>query len=352
MRTDVNDQRCAPPEGAGVKRAQQAPLPSREGLGEGKRRRSLAALILACALAGLSISVQAQAPAPPARTAPVDVERQRQAEREAEAALAAGKKAKPAAAQPASEEKVGDKIHSMFQLYWLKGGVLMIPITLLSVLVIILAIERLFGLRRGRVIPAQLVDSLNQLASKPGGLDPRAAYQLCQQFPSAAANVLRSVLLKVGRPHSEVEHTVAEASNREATKLYRNVRTINLAVSVAPLLGLLGTVQGMIRCFFDAANLGAGANKYQYLAEGIYTALITTFGGLVVAIPASVFAHYFEGRIQVLFQDIDELLSSLLPQLERYEGKLRVARTSDVQRAAAAPPPAPPVTPEPPVVAN
>ena len=64
------------------------------------------------------------------------------------------------------------------------------------------------------------------------------------------------------------------------------------------------------------------------LAEGIYTALVTTFGGLVVAIPAAILAHFFEGRIRDLFIEIDELLFSLMPQVERYEGRLRVSRQS------------------------
>ena len=71
-----------------------------------------------------------------------------------------------------------------------------------------------------------------------------------------------------------------------------------------------------------------GVNKAEQLAGGIYVALVTTFAGLCVAIPGAVLAHYFEGRIQALFREIDELLLGILPQLERYEGKLRVSRTS------------------------
>ena len=219
---------------------------------------------------------------------------------------------------------------------WFSGGPLMYPITLMSFLVVVFATERLLGLRRSKVIPPRFVEGLAQLGSKPGGLDPRQAYHLCQQFPSAAANVVRSVLLKVGRPHSELEHALSEASEREAAKLYKNVRTINLAVSVTPLIGLLGTVQGMIECFYTTANLQVGQDKSQALANGIYVALLTTFGGLVVAIPAAVLAHWFEGRIQGRFREIDELMQGLLPQLERYEGKLRLTAKS-----GSAPPPAP-----------
>ena len=134
------------------------------------------------------------------------------------------------------------------------------------------------------------------------------------------------MLLKVGRPHSEVEHAVAEAADREANRLYANVRWLNFAAAVAPLLGLLGTVWGLIVSFHDTTHLLPGENKAEFLAKGIYIALVTTLAGLCVAIPAAFFSHMFEGRIQNLFHTIDELLFSLMPQVERYEGRVRFSR--------------------------
>jgi biopolymer transport protein ExbB len=208
----------------------------------------------------------------------------------------------------------------------LRGGYFMLPILAMSLLVVTFAIERAFGLRRSRVLPPAFVTALGQIGNSPDGFDPRKAYRVCQQFPSAAATVVRSMLLKVGRPHSEVEHAVAEASEREAARLYANVRWINLGTSVAPLLGLLGTVWGMIRCFHDTTQLAPGRNKAEFLAEGIYVALVTTLAGLCVAIPAALIAHYFEGKIQYLFHQVDELVFNLTPQVERFEGRVRFSR--------------------------
>ena len=189
-------------------------------------------------------------------------------------------------------------------------------------------------LAASRVLPPLLVTELGQLGGTQGTFDPREAYRVCQRYPSGAANVVRAMLLKVGRPHSEVEHTVAEASEREAERLYTNVRWLNLAAGVAPLLGLLGTVWGMIDAFHRTTQLGPGQNKAEELATGIYVALVTTFGGLMVAIPAAICAHFFEGRIQKLFHQIDELLFNLLPQIERFEGRMRFGRqTGDGQSA-------------------
>ena len=209
-----------------------------------------------------------------------------------------------------------------------QGGFFMIPILLMSLLVVTFTIERFIGLRRVRILPEALVAELGQLGGPQGGFDPRKAYKLCQQYPSAAATVVRAMLLKIGRPHSEVEHAVAEASEREANRLYANVRWLMLAAAIAPLLGLLGTVWGMIRAFHDTTQLTPDVNKADYLAEGIYVALVTTLGGLCVAIPAAIFAHHFEGRIQTLFHQIDEMLFNLMPQVERFEGRVRFGRQS------------------------
>ena len=206
------------------------------------------------------------------------------------------------------------------------GGVFMYPIYLFSLVVALFGIERIIGLRRAKVIPRRLVEGFGNLAGGQGGFDPRKAYRLCQEYPSTASNVIRAMLLKIGRPHSELETAVAQANEREAAKLYANIRPLNLAATAAPLLGLLGTVQGMIMAFYVTAHLPDGANKGQQLAEGVYVALVTTFAGLVVAIPAVCISHYLEGKIQKLFREIDELVHTLLPQLERYEGKLRVSR--------------------------
>jgi len=257
---------------------------------------------------------------------------------EAEAALAAEEPVveEQSEAEEGQPAEVAEKINILELL--VRGGHLMWPIAFMSLLVVTFGGERLLGLRRRKILPPELVSGLGKLAGQQGGLDPRKAYKLCQQYPSAAANVIKTMLLKVGRPHTEVEHAVSEANDREAARLYSNVRWLALAAGVTPLMGLLGTVWGMIQAFFATANLPTGANKAEHLAQGIYVALVTTFAGLSVAIPAAVLAHLFEGRIQKLFRELDETLLGLMPQLERFEGRMRVSRDS-VERPAAAPAP-------------
>ncbi len=200
----------------------------------------------------------------------------------------------------------------------LKGGWLMAPIAVMSVVVAAVAIERLLGLRRSRVAPRSLERGLRQLADV-GDFEPVAAHRMCESHPSSMARIVSAMVGKAGRPHAEVEAAAAEATQRESDRLYSNVRTLNLAAAVTPLMGLLGTVWGMIAAFFATASLPLGSNKGQALAEGIYVALVTTFAGLAVAIPAAVLAHYFEGRILRLLRSVEELLVELLPRMERFE---------------------------------
>jgi biopolymer transport protein ExbB len=218
-------------------------------------------------------------------------------------------------------KKQGEAINFLDLL--ISGGGFMVPIVFMSLLGATFTVERLLGLRRSRLMPEDLVTQLGQLGSGREGFDPRQAYRVCQQFPCAAAAVIRAMLVKIGRPHSEIEHAVAEASEREAERAYANVRWLSLCTAVAPLLGLLGTVWGMIVAFHETTQLAPGQDRAQQLAEGIYIALVTTLAGLMVAIPTALLAHFFEGRIIAVFHEIDELLFNLLPLVERYEGRVR-----------------------------
>ncbi|MFM9059201.1 MAG: MotA/TolQ/ExbB proton channel family protein [Planctomycetaceae bacterium] len=230
-----------------------------------------------------------------------------------------------------------DRIQTLWELF-LAGGLLMWPIVAMSLVVVTFGLERLVALRRSRFVPRELRAGLAQLESQ-AAFDPRKAYRLCEQFPSVAADVVKTMLEKIGRPLPEIERAVEVQKDSVASRLYANIRPISLAVTVTPLLGLLGTVQGMIIAFMTTASLDAGANRAAELARGIYVALITTFAGLCVAIPAAMIAHFLEGRIMRGFREVDDVVGGLLPHLERYENKGRV--TPEQLRAVPAAAPRP-----------
>jgi biopolymer transport protein ExbB len=283
-----------------------------------KRSGVLFSMIVGCVIAGaifapfVSLAVNAQDGAGPT------------ADAEANNSEAVGNEA-VVDGEVANVEAEGINIFTLI----LQGGAFTIPIGLMSLITVTFVVERSMALRRDRVIPSGLITELGELAETQSQFDPRAAYRLCQRYPSAAATVIRSMLVKVGRPQAEVDRATTEVSEREADRLYSNIRWLNLSAAVSPLLGLLGTVWGMIQAFHDTTGLPAGVNKADFLAEGIYVALVTTLCGLMVAIPAAVFSHYLEGRLQRLFHEVDELLFSLAPQIERFEGRMRFTNADE-----------------------
>ncbi|MCU0707286.1 MAG: MotA/TolQ/ExbB proton channel family protein [Pirellula sp.] len=233
-------------------------------------------------------------------------------QRDAEAARA---KPKPSAAKKQADID--------FLTLLVKGGVFMIPIGVVSLMVVTFVIDRWIGLRTGKLFPADFRKSLNTMIRSGDVADPRDMYRLCQQSSSAAANVAATAIARTGRPQPEIASAAADALQRQVDRAYSNVRWLNLAAGIAPLLGLLGTVWGLIRAFHDTTQLTAGQNRADFLAVGIYEALVTTLAGLIVAIPAAIASHYFEGRITRVFGQIEEMMNELTRSLERFEGKAR-----------------------------
>jgi biopolymer transport protein ExbB len=114
-----------------------------------------------------------------------------------------------------------------------------------------------------------------------------------------------------------VEKAMEDALAREVSKLRGRLRPLNVIGNVAPLVGLLGTVVGMIMAFYMASTAGLG--KPELLAQGIYLALLTTAAGLIIAIPSVLFAAYFNSRIDVFMRDMDEQLMEVMPSFSRME---------------------------------
>ena len=203
------------------------------------------------------------------------------------------------------------------------GGELMWIIGALSVLGLMFALERFIALRRGAIMPRRLFKQMTPYL-EPSKFSPMAIWAICEKYRSPAGRIIQAALLKIGRPLPEIVAAVESAKQDEATNMYRNVRWLTLVSSLAPLLGLLGTVWGMIQAFYITANLEIGANRAEQLSSGIYVALVTTAAGLAVAIPAAFIAHMFEGRILKAFHKLDSKLLPLYDILEKQEGKPRI----------------------------
>jgi biopolymer transport protein ExbB len=181
------------------------------------------------------------------------------------------------------------------------GGILMLPIIACSIVALAIIFERLWALRSQRVIPNNLVAQIWQLHSK-GQLTN--AHVVTVKEGSPLGRILAAGL--VNRQHSRIvmKEAIEEVGRQVVHELERYLNTLGTIASIAPLLGLLGTVIGMIKVF--AAIMTAGVGNPTVLAGGISEALITTAAGLSVAIPSLMFHRYFGGKVERLVVKMEE----------------------------------------------
>jgi biopolymer transport protein ExbB len=184
------------------------------------------------------------------------------------------------------------------------GGYLMWPILFCSVLALTFGIERLVSLRRGRILPGRFLNELSRDLDE-GRLDREKAVWRCRSNGSPAALVLLNAFRHWGRPMTEIELAINEGGQREVAPLRRNLRALQGAANLATLLGLLGTVIGMILAFNEVA-VTSGQPRSETLASGIAQALLTTAFGLLVAIPALFMHSYFSGRVERMVYELDQ----------------------------------------------
>lgn len=199
-----------------------------------------------------------------------------------------------------------------------EGGPLMYPIGFCSFLLCVFVFERAISLRRGRVIPGPFVKRfLEQLRAEQ--LDREQALKRCEENHSPVSTVFAAAVRKWGRPSVEVEQAVIDAGERVTNGLRRYLRLFNGISTISPLLGLLGTVLGMIQAFNVIARTDA-MGRPELLASGISQALLTTAAGLTIAIPALIAYLFFVSRVDKLIIEIDSLAQQVVDEVagDRY----------------------------------
>lgn len=191
------------------------------------------------------------------------------------------------------------------------GGPMMYPIAACSFVLMVFVFERFIALRRGRVIPGPFVRRfLEQLAE--GQLDREKALKLCQDNNSPIATVFAAAVKKWGKASVEVEQAILDAGERVNNQLRNHLRLMNGISQVSPLLGLLGTVLGMIASFNGISAATGADGQREMLAGGIAQALIATASGMLVAIPALIAYLFFVGKVDRLITEIDYLGQQLV----------------------------------------
>jgi biopolymer transport protein ExbB len=213
-----------------------------------------------------------------------------------------------------------------------EGGIMMLPIIVCSFALMVFVFERLLFLRRSRVIPRSFVRGvIEQLEQQQ--LDRDEAISLCEENGSPIAQLFQAALKRYGRPAMELEQAVVDAGERVTNSLRSYLRLFSAISNVTPLLGLLGTVLGMIEAFNAIAQTGA-MGRPELLAGGIGQALLTTAAGLFVAIPAYTAYAFFLARADKLIIEMDTHVGRVI-ELVSAEGLQESGRSRSRSRRAA-----------------
>ena len=198
------------------------------------------------------------------------------------------------------------------------GGWLMVPILICSTLALAIIIERFWTLRPARVIPDKVGETVRQWAARQE-LDDKHLQTLRENSP--LGKVLAAALQNRLRSREIIKEAVEDTGRQVVHELERFLNTLGTIAGVTPLLGLLGTVIGMIKVFSAITRHGVGdANQ---LAGGISEALITTAAGLTVAIPAYFFYRYFRGRVAEYVVSMEQQAVALIEAIEQGTAKQR-----------------------------
>ncbi|MDP6380085.1 MAG: MotA/TolQ/ExbB proton channel family protein [Phycisphaerae bacterium] len=184
---------------------------------------------------------------------------------------------------------------------------IMLAIALCSVLVVAVLLERLVRLRRGRIVPRSFIDKVTQLVH---GKQIKEAIAECDKSKSPVSNVVKAGLRRVGESRSDVEQAVMSAGAALTDDVRQHLELLDMIATASPLLGLLGTVVGMIQAFSNIAY-GGSLGQPEVLAAGISNALITTAAGLTVAIPSLAVYHFAKRRGDHRIREVEAAIENM-----------------------------------------
>lgn len=195
-----------------------------------------------------------------------------------------------------------------------KGGPIMVPLLFISVLALAVVIERAIFLRRKKILKPEIISLVSRI-EKPD--EVARALDALQAQDGPFLNIIRAGLENRGRPREEIKEAILDQGRQESSQLERGLPILETIAGIAPLLGLLGTVLGMIRVFGVISEQGLG--QTQLLSGGISQALITTVVGLSIAIPTLVAYNYFIHKVETFVLEIEKYSSHLLDKLYQFQ---------------------------------
>lgn len=200
--------------------------------------------------------------------------------------------------------------------FFLKGGIFMWPLLLCSIVAVTTILLRVFALRQKNVLPLVVESEMERLVP---GASPERLARIVHHDPSSLARIVRVALQHLRWPRSENAEAVQTRARHEMVRLERGLVILEVITGIAPLIGLIGTVSGLIHVF-ASLGLSAGAADAKNIARGISEALSCTLFGLGIAVPALVSFVYFSKKVEVLSVEMESLVTELLSKL--YYGRL------------------------------
>lgn len=192
-----------------------------------------------------------------------------------------------------------------------KGGPLMYLIILCSIVALAVVIERLYHLHRAKIDSEKFMESISNTLRRNRIMD---AINLCEKTPGPIAHIVKAGILKHDRSRGEIKEAIEDAGIYEVPRLEKNLGALATIAHISPLLGLLGTVTGMVRAFQVIQEKAAMLHLVSPgdLAGGIWEALITTAAGLIVAIPTFVAYNYLVSRVKWFILEMERTATDLV----------------------------------------
>ena len=203
-----------------------------------------------------------------------------------------------------------------------KGGAIMYPIILCSIIAFAIILERLYYLRKMKI---DTIAFMNNIEGALKHNKVAEAVKICEDTEGPIAAIVKAGILKYDRPRQEMREAIEDAGHQEVPRLEKHIKILATIAHISPLLGLLGTVTGMVKAFqvIQARTIGLNPVSAGDLAGGIWEALLTTAAGLIVAIPTIAAYHYLGTRVQDFVFEMErsatELINILSQRIEGYK---------------------------------
>ncbi len=193
----------------------------------------------------------------------------------------------------------------------IKGGPLMLLIIMCSIIALAVVLERLWHLRRARINTDDFMETISGIIKRNRIMD---AIDMCNATPGPIAHILKAGILKHDRSKHEIKEAITDAGIHEVPRLEKNLSVLATIAHIAPLLGLLGTVTGMVKAFqvIEAKATAFVPVNPGDLAGGIWEALITTVAGLAVAIPTYVAYNFFVSKVDGMVLEMEKSATDLI----------------------------------------